>query len=320
MPLDTQADAWLKGLRESGLPPLNEMPVDQARATYKAVVADCALKPEPVANIVDKTIPGSGGDIPVRIYTPEGNGLFPILVYFHGGGWVIGDLEVVHGLCTVLANRAHAVVVSVDYRLAPEHPFPAAVEDCYAATRWVADNTALLNGDVERIAVAGDSAGANLAAVVSLMARDQGYPPLLYQLLIYPATDVRYDTPSYRENGDDYFLTTDLMRWFHRHYLTGPGAADDWRASPLRAPNLSGLPPAHVITAEFDPLRDEGEAYAARLRDAGVEATVERYSGQIHAFTANLAGVMDNGRKSIEDAGKRLRQALRVGWQPRVWL
>jgi acetyl esterase len=320
MPLDTQAEAWLRGLRESGLPPLNEMPVEQARATYKAVVADCALKPEPVASIVDKAIPGSAGDIPVRIYTPEGNGLFPLVVYFHGGGWVIGDLEVVHGLCTVLTNRAHAVVVSVDYRLAPEHPFPAAVDDCYTATKWVADNAALLNGDVERIAVAGDSAGANLAAVVSLMARDQGNPPLLYQLLIYPATDVRYDSPSYRENGDDYFLTTDLMKWFHRHYLAGKGDADDWRASPLSAPDLSGLPPAHVITAEFDPLRDEGEAYAARLSDAGVEATAERYDGQIHAFTANLAGVMDNGRKSIEDAGKRLRQALRVGWQPRVWL
>jgi acetyl esterase len=320
MTLDTQAETWLKGLADSGLPPLNEMPVDQARATFEAVVADCGIKPEPVANIVDKTIPGPAGDIAVRIYTPDGNGLFPITVYFHGGGWVLGSLEVVHGLCTILANRAHSVVVSVDYRLAPEHLFPAAVEDCYAATKWVADNAALLNGDVERIAVAGDSAGGNLAAVVALMARDQGYPSLLYQLLIYPATDVRYDTQSYVENGSDYFLTTDLMRWFHRHYLPSDGAADDWRASPLRAVDLSGLPPAHVITAEFDVLRDEGEAYAARLREAGVETTLQRYDGQIHAFTANLAGVMDHGRQSIEDGARKLRQALRVGWQPRLWL
>jgi acetyl esterase len=320
MPLDNQADAWLKGLEESGLPPLNEMSVEDARATYASVVADCGLTPEEVADIADRTVPGPAGEIPVRIYTPEGSGPFPVLVYFHGGGWVIGDLEVVHGVCTVLANRAHAVVVSVDYRLAPENPFPAAVEDSYAATRWAADNAALINGDAERIAVGGDSAGATLAAVVALLARDEGYPELMYQLLVYPATDVSYDTPSYRENGDGYFLTTDLMKWFHGHYLGAEGDADDWRASPLRAPDLSGLPPAHVITAEFDPLRDEGEAYAARLRDAGVEAGVERYSGQIHAFSANLAGVMDGGRRSVEDAGKQLRQVFRLGWQPRLWL
>jgi acetyl esterase len=320
MVLDAQAETWLKGLADSGLPPLNEMPVDQARATYEAVVADCGLQPEPVADIVDKTISGPAGDIPIRIYTPDGHGLFPIVVYFHGGGWVLGSLEVVHGPCTVIANRAHAVVVSIDYRLAPEHPFPAAVEDCYAATKWVADNAALLNGDTERIAVAGDSAGGTLAAVVALMARDQGYPSLAYQLLIYPATDVRYDTASYAANGQDYFLTTDLMKWFHRHYLLSEDQAEDWRASPLRAADLSGLPPAHVITAEFDVLRDEGEAYAARLQEAGVEATIRRYQGQIHAFTANLAGVIDNGRQSIEDGAHELRRALRLGWQPRVWL
>src|SRR4051794_31409153 len=200
MPLHHQAEAWLKGLEESGLPPLNEMSVEEARATYTAVVADCGIKPEPVADITDRTIPGPDGEIPIRVYTPQGSGPFPILVYFHGGGWVIGNLDVVHGTCTVLANRAHAVVVSVDYRLAPEHKFPAAIEDCYAATTWVADNGWLINGDVERIAVAGDSAGGSLAAVVALLARDKGYPSLMYQMLIYPTTDVSYDTESYREN------------------------------------------------------------------------------------------------------------------------
>ncbi|WP_431910362.1 alpha/beta hydrolase [Amycolatopsis thermoflava] len=306
MSLDEQAAAWLKGLADSGLPPLNEMTVEQARVTYTAVVNDCGLAPEPVAEITDRTIPGPAGDIPIRIYTPEGLGPFPVLVYYHGGGWVIGNLEVVHGICTVLANRAGTVVVSVDYRLAPEHPFPAAVEDAHAALRWVGDNAASINGDAGRIAVGGDSAGGTLSAVVALLARTSG-PDLLHQLLIYPATEVGYHTPSYHANGQDYFLTTDLMCWFHGHYRPDP---DDWRASPLKAPDLSGLPSAYVITAEFDPLRDEGEAYAERLRQAGVEVTCRRYDGQIHAFTANLAGVMDEGRRSVVDAGLHLKRVF----------
>ncbi len=320
MQLDSQTQAWLQAVADSGLPPLNEMPVSDARATYGAVVSQFGLPPEPVADIVDRTIPGPAGPIPVRIYTPKGSGAFPALIYYHGGGWVIGDLDVVDGPCTVLANRAHAVVVSVDYRLAPEHPYPAAIEDAYAALNWVADNAALLNVDAERLAVAGDSAGGNLAAVVALLARDEGSPALVHQLLLYPATDMLRQTVSARDNGEGYFLTTDLLKWFQEHYLPGGADPTDWRASPLRAPDLSGLPPALVITAEFDPLRDEGEAYAVRLREAGVEAVVTRYDGQIHAFAANLAGAIDQGRAAIEDAGRHLRTVFRGGWQPRLWL
>lgn len=320
MTLDKQAESWLKGLAESGLPPFNEMTVPDAREAYAAAVADFGMTPQPVKDIVDRTIPGPDGDIPVRIYTPKGSGPFPILVYFHGGGWVMGNLDVVHGPCTVLANRAHAVVVSVDYRLAPEHKFPAAVDDCYAATKWAADNAAIINGDPERIAVGGDSAGGNLAAVVSVMARDQGSPTLMYQLLLYPATDFNFDTLSYQENGDDYFLTTDMMKWFFGHYLNNDDEGRDWRVSPLRLADTTGLPPALVITAEYDPLRDEGEAYAALLVKGGTTVMTERYPGQIHAFTANLAGAMDQGKQSLEHTAMLLRQAFRAGWQPRLWL
>lgn len=320
MPLDKQAEAWLEGLAESGLPPLNEMAVPDARATYSSVVADCGIAAEPVADITDRTLTAPHGNIPVRVYTPEGSGPFPILVYFHGGGWVIGDLDAVHGPCTLLANRAHAVVVSVDYRLAPEHAFPAAVDDCYTATRWVSDNAPLINGDPERIAVGGDSAGGTLAAVMALMARDRGSPEIIFQLLIYPATDTKLETKSYRENGSDYFLTTELMQWFYAYYLTRDEDKVDWRVAPLRVPDTSGLPPAFVITAEYDPLRDEGEAYAARLVESGNSVTTKRYLGQIHAFTANLAGVIDQGRQSLEEAGAQLRRSFRTGWEPRLWL
>jgi acetyl esterase len=320
MPLDAQAEAWLKDVAESGLQPLNEMTVDEARAAYAAVVTDCGLRAEPLADVSDHTIAGSEGNIPVRIYTPEGSGPFPMLVYFHGGGWVLGGLEAVHGVCTALANRAHAMVLSVDYRLAPEHPFPAAVNDCYAATKWAADNAPLINGDAERIAVAGDDAGGGLAAVISLLAREGGSPSLMFQLLLYPITNVNFATSSYEKYGQGYFLTINLMKWFQRHYLTSERAGHDWRASPMRAPDLSGLPPAHVITAELDPLRDEAEAYAARLRSSGVETTVKRYDGQIHAFATTLAGVIDEGRLVIGEVGMRLRQVFRAGWQPRLWL
>jgi acetyl esterase len=318
--LDAQAEVWLKGVAEAARRPLNEMTVDEARAAYDAIVADCGLRAESLRDISDRTIAGSGRSIPIRIYTPEGSGPFPVLVYFHGGGWVLGGLEAAHGTCIPLANRAHAMVVSVDYRLAPEHPFPAAVDDCYAATNWVADNAALINGDAERIAVAGHHAGGGLAAVISLLARETGSPSLMFQLLLYPVTNFDFATSSYEKYGEGYFLTTKLMKWFQRQYLTGQDDADDWRALPLRAADLSGLPSAHVITAEFDPLRDEGEAYAARLSASGVEVTVKRYDGQIHAFATELAGIIDAGRTVIEEVGMRLRQVFRGGWQPRVWL
>lgn len=274
----------------------------ERRALIKAV-------PEPVAKVENRTIPGPAGEIPLRIYMPEGSGPFPVLVYFHGGGWVLGDLESHDGVCRVLANAARCVVASVDYRLAPEHKYPAAAEDCYAATQWVAANAASIGGDPERIAVGGDSAGGNLAAVVALMARDKGGPRLRHQLLVYPVTDFSFDTPSYGQNAQGYSLGKADMEWFWRQYLPDEAAGREPYASPLRATDLSHLPPALVITAEYDPLRDEGEHYAERLRQAGVPTDLRRYDGMIHGFFAMSAGV-DVARAAVNHAADALRTAF----------
>lgn len=309
MPLDEQAEAFLRQLDEAGGPPLNEMTPAEAREALAATVEETAGDPEPVGSITNRTIPGPLGDIPIRVYAPEGAGLFPALVYFHGGGWVAGDLEMVDPLCTKLTRRAGAVVVSVDYRLAPEHKFPAPLTDCYSATQWVSDNAAELNVDPRRIAVGGDSSGGNLAAAVSVVARNSGTPDLAFQLLFYPVTNLDYETNSYRANGTGYFLTTDMMRWFWDHYLESEDIGRDIRASPLLVEDASGLPPTFVVTAEFDPLRDEGEAYAELLREAGNDVTVKRYDGQIHGFVTR-SGIMDKGKQAIEDAATQMRQAL----------
>jgi acetyl esterase len=240
---------------------------------------------------------------------PHGQGPFPILVYFHGGGWVIGNLEAYDATCRALTNVAQCIVVAMEYRLAPEHKFPAAPEDCYAATRWVADNAVSLNGDPARIAIGGDSAGGNLTAVVALMARHRGGPQLTFQLLIYPVTNHSFETLSYRENGDGYLLTTDAMAWFWNHYLTHESDGKNPLASPLQADQVRDLPPALVITAEFDPLRDEGEAYAARLREADIPVTLRRYDGMIHGFFS-LGHIFDQGRKAMTEAGTALRTAF----------
>lgn len=222
---------------------------------------------------------------------------------------MVGDLETVDSACTILTNRAEAVVVSVDYRLAPENRFPAPVTDCYAATEWVSANAAELGIDPQRIAVGGDSAGGNLATVVSIMARDRGAPELAYQVLFYPVTNMDFETASYQANGADYFLTTDMMRWFWGHYIESEDVGRDVRASPLLTEDLSNLPPAFVATAEFDPLRDEGEAYAELLLKAGNDVAIKRYDGQIHGFVT-LCGVMDRGKQTIEDAAAQMRLAL----------
>src|SRR5262249_5257951 len=221
--------------------------------------------------------------------TPAGDGPLPLLMYFHGGGWVIGDLDTCEGICRSLANGAGCIVVAVDYRLAPEHRYPAAAEDCYAATAWAAEHARELGGDSRRIAVGGDSAGGTLTTVVALMARDRGGPPLGHQLMVYPVTEHSYETASYRDFADGYLLNLELMTYFWNQYLGGASDGLDRYASPLRAPDLRGLPPALVITAEFDPLRDEGEAYAARLREAGVPVTLSRYDGVFHAFFSMAA-------------------------------
>jgi acetyl esterase/lipase len=307
MPLDPQAQAFLEQLAASGAPPLHELSVAEARqviVTLFGVEGD----PEPVGAVVDRMIPGAAGEISARMYTPRGTGPFPILVYFHGGGWVIGNLDAYDATCRALTKAARCIVVAMEYRLAPEHPFPAAPEDCYAATQWVAAHATAIGGDPTRLALGGDSAGGNLTAVVAQMVRDRGGPALCYQLLVYPVTDHNYDTASYRENAEGYLLTRDAMVWFWNHYLRSPADGSNPMASPLRADNLRGLPPAMVITAEFDPLRDEGEAYAARLQEAGVPVTLKRYDGMIHGFLS-LGTVLEQGKQAIADAAAALRTA-----------
>jgi len=307
MPLDPEAKMLLEQLT-TVVKPFEELSVEEARAAIVTLSA-AAGEGEPVARVENRTLPGPRGEIPVRVYTPEGRAPFPVLVYFHGGGWVIGNLETHDGLCRHLANAAHCVVVSVDYRLAPEHPFPASGEDAYAATRWVAGNAAALGGDAKRIAVGGDSAGGNLSAVVSLMARDRGGPPIVFQLLVYPATDLPSANMSYRENGEGYFLTAKSMHWFFAHYCGANPDASDPYLCPLRAKNLGGLPPALVVTAGFDPLRDEGEAYAARLREAGVRTKLTRYPGMIHGFFG-MGPLLTQARAATKEAADALRSAF----------
>jgi acetyl esterase len=308
VPLDPQAAAVLAQIAELGAPPPETMTVDDNRAMIAGIAEMSGIPPE-LATVTDVAVPGPGGDIPVRIYVPEGDGPFPVLVFFHGGGWVIGNIDTHDVPVRQLADRAKVVVASVDYRLAPEHPFPAAPEDCYAATAWAAVNIGDHQGDASRLAVGGDSAGGNLAAVVAQMARDKSGPRIDFQLLIYPAVDASMASASITENGDGYLLTKGFMDWFYGHYLPDANAADDPLVSPAAAESLSDLPPAFVATAEFDPLRDEGEAYAAALRAAGVDAVSKRYDGMIHGFF-QLGGVIDRTNELINDCAGALRAEL----------
>ncbi|MCM3724700.1 alpha/beta hydrolase [Neobacillus cucumis] len=307
MALDPQAKFLLEQMEAMGAPAMNTLTPEEARLTTD--FSALAGEPEEVGKVENKTIPGPEGEIPVRIYTPEGDGPFPALVYYHGGGWVIGNLDTVEVPCRMLANRANCVVVSVDYRLAPEHKFPAAADDSYAAAKWVVENSASIQVDPNRIAVGGDSAGGNLAAVVAQMARDKKEIRLAYQMLIYPVTNHSYATESYTENADGYLLTKDSMVWFWNHYLRSEEDGKNPYASPLQANDLSGLPPALVLTGEFDPLRDEGEAYAERLREAGVQVEATRYDGMIHGYFW-MPGALGQGKKAIEQAASALKQAF----------
>lgn len=307
MPLDPQAKQLLDQMAAMGTPPLDSLPVPEARLlmdSMRGLMGD----PEPIAHVAEQTIPVADGTIPARLYRPAADAPLPLLVYFHGGGWVLGGLESHDGVCRSLANQAGCAVLSIDYRLAPEHRYPTAAEDCYAALLWAAGHAAELGADPTRLAVGGDSAGGNLSAVVAILARDRKGPRLRFQLLIYPVTDHGYDTPSYVENADGYFLTRSAMVWFWNHYL-GDAAGTDPLASPLRCPDLQGLPPALVVTAEYDPLRDEGEAYAKRLREAGVPTTLTRYHGMIHGFFT-MGPLLDQGKRAVEESATALRAAF----------
>jgi acetyl esterase len=291
---------------------IHDLTPKEARDGYRALVSMLGPASEGVRS-VDRAIPGPERDIPLRIYTPDGVGPFGVLVFYHGGGWVIGDLETHDRECRILCREAGCVVVSVDYRLAPEHVFPAAVEDAFAALRWVSRNAAELDGDPARLAVGGDSAGGNLAAVMTLLARDAGGPALRHQLLIYPAVDARDDDryASREQNALGPFLLRDTMDYFTSHYLRGLGSSPraDTRMSPLLATSHRGLPPALVITAEFDPLRDEGEAYARALEKSGVPVTLHRYDGMAHLFF-QLSPVLEESRQLLAEASAALRGAL----------
>jgi acetyl esterase len=304
MPLDPQTEALIASA--AGGKPVEQMTVQEMRDALEQRVAVTGGQPEPVAQVINTDVPGPGGAIAVRIYVPDSaESPKPALVYFHGGGWVRGSLETHDILCRSLANGGGCVVVSVDYRMAPEHLFPAAVEDCEAATRWVLENATQLGVDPKRVAVGGDSAGGNLAAVVSLALRGA----LVRQVLLYPVTDRNFDTQSYIDNADGYMLTREAMRYYWRTYQPDESLGDDPRASPLRAPDLAGVPAALVITAEYDPLRDEGRAYAERLKAAGVATVHSEYAGTVHGFITS-AGVLDIGKQAVLEVSAALREAF----------
>ncbi|GAA1337148.1 alpha/beta hydrolase [Saccharothrix algeriensis] len=305
MPLHPEARAVIA---RGGLVPDGEATPARVRAAFAASWRP-SPRPEPVESVVDRTVPGPAAEIPVRVYTPHGDGPFPVLVWYHGGGWVLGSLDENDATCRALCNAVGVVVVSVDYRLAPEHRYPAAVEDAYAALTWVAAHGAEIGAD-GRVAVGGESAGGNLAAVVSLMARDHDGPAISLQLLATPVTAPPSDRPSYVDYGQGHFLDRESMEWFFRQYPRDPSDLDDPYLAPLAASHLGGLPPALVMTAEYDPLRDEAEEYAHRLLDAGVPVTLLRYEGQIHGFFALLVDQLSVSAEAHARAAAALRAAF----------
>jgi acetyl esterase len=321
MALHPQCRLVLDQIAALAAKPLEQETPAEARAWRNQISHITSALAGPVvemASVDDRTIPGVGGPaqltgpaqpIPVRVYRPSAEENLPVLVYFHGGGWVFGTLDTVDRPCRALAHSAECVVVSVDYRLAPEHKFPAAADDAYAVVRYVAEHPAEFHADSTRIAVGGDSAGGNLSAAVSLMARDRGGPAIRFQLLVYPCVDYDDDRPSVHEYAEGHLLTRAALGWFWGHYVASAEDGRHMYASPINAADLSGLPPALVITAECDPIRDQGEAYAQKLEAAGVPVEVRRYEGAIHAFF-QMGAVIDAGRDAVADAGTALRAAF----------
>ena len=310
MPLTPEAQAYVDAFNATGVP-LESVSPEEART----LVAPLKSKKEEVSAIRDIWLAGPEGELAAFVYTPlmaeDREELLPVIVFFHGGGWVVGSLKSHDAMCRRLCNAVEAIVLSVDYRLAPEAKYPAAAEDCYAATVWASKFIENFGGDPSRLVVCGDSAGGNLAAVVALMARDRGGPAIAGQVLLYPITDHSFDTPSYKENGSGYFLTTETMKWFWKHYLATPEQGSEPYASPLRA-ELKGLPPAIVLTAQYDPLRDEANAYAAKLQEAGVKVRRVACMGQVHGFLRRLDLFPMAAGGTLNGVGKQLREML--GW------
>lgn len=309
MPLHPKVKKLLANMARVGLKPIWDTPLAEARSLMLET-SRLLGPPEPVAAVFDDAVPGPAGDIPIRVYRPSAKAL-PVVVYFHGGGWVIGSINSHDAYCRSLANAANCIVVSVEYRLAPEHPHPAALDDAYEALCWVSENVESLGGKAGPIGVAGDSAGGNLAAVVSLMARDLGGPQVGCQVLIYPITDCNFQTASYLEFAENYFLTREAMIWFWDQYCPRLATRETAYLSPLRAKSFEGLPPALILTAEFDPLRDEAEAYAARLKQVGVDCQSIRYNGMIHGFTRRFQ-LLDEAHHALRETVNWIQSHLRA--------
>ncbi|WP_274308328.1 alpha/beta hydrolase [Solibacillus daqui] len=304
--LDTQAKNFLQMME--GKKPTSSMTPEENRNNGAALQKLAGLA-ESVAKVEEHSVPVKDGKIKVRIYTPEGEGDFPIFIYLHGGGWVLGDLDTVDIPCRSIANQAECIVVSVDYRRAPEYKFPVPLEDCYEAALWVAKNAGEWQGDSTKISIGGDSAGGNLATCVALKARDEQGPNFVSQILIYPVTDLSFSTKSYKENGEGYFLTQDSMEWFARHYINTEEDKLNPYVAPLLTEDLSNLPSALVITAGYDPLCDEGLAYANRLQEAGIQVEFTCYEGMIHGFFW-MAGIMEKGKHAIEQVSRYLQESF----------
>lgn len=307
--LDSQVEAYLHELSDRGLPPLYRLSLEDARRTYR----ELTVSDEPVdavGSVRDRTVPGPAGEVPVRIYAPSGDGPFPPLVFYHGGGWILGGLETHDALCRALTNATGCVVIAVDYRLAPEHRYPAALEDCYAATQWVANNAASIEARTDSLVTCGESAGGTLAAGVALLARDRDGPDIDHQTLLYPPTNYAFDTDSYEENAQGYFLTREDMKRFWNGYLRTELDGRHPYASPLRA-TLEDLPPSLVVTAGFDPVRDDGRAFVDRLEDAAVPARHLEYDEMIHGFLPMLDDpALDRAREAIDEVGTAVRDAV----------
>jgi acetyl esterase/lipase len=310
MALDPQAKWVLDIAIENKVPLLEEMTAIDAKAAYEERAQKLSVKDVPIGSVEDLNIDGSHGDIPLRIYTPtEGATNLPVVVFYHGGGWVIGSRNSHDPLCRMIANKGQFLVISVDYRMGPEAPFPAGAIDSFEAYQWVLKNIENYGGNPSQVAVAGDSAGGNLSAVVCLMAKDAQIEKPMFQWLIYPATNMVMDTESHESFKEGYFLTKDLMTWFQGHYLPNEAAREDWRASPLKAASLADLPDALIQTAGFDPLKDEGIAYGKRMEAEGSIAKHTDYPGMIHGFI-NLGGVIDAAHHAVDEGVSALKEAF----------
>ena len=309
MSLDPQLKAYLDALEAIGAPPLNSVPVDAARKMYEKAAEQTRGEPPELLAVEELHIPGPESELKAWLYRPSAQDQLPILVYFHGGGFTIGSLQSHDAVCRYLSKEAECLVLSVDYRLAPEHKYPAAVEDAWAATCWAVNNAKKLGGDPDRVAVGGDSAGGNLAAVVCLMAREAGDPQLAYQLLIYPGIDMSCSLPSHDTFADGYRLTRDLITWFYQAYFTKDDDVTEWQASPINAHSLAGLPPAFILSAGFDPLQDENKSYAYKLETAGVEVIHSHYPDMIHGFVT-MPGILTRAREALRECAAALRKGF----------